>query len=43
MRAITNKTHARVHHSYFYPGEQNRFLRENEQLEKEVGVWSPGF
>lgn len=41
MGAITNKTRAKVHHSYFYTGEQNRFLRENQQLEREVGVWSP--
>lgn len=43
MGAITNKTHATVHHSYFYPGEQDKFLGDNQQLVKAVGIQSPGF
>lgn len=42
MGAITNKTHATVHHCYFYPGEQNKLPGGNQQLEKGVGVQSPG-
>lgn len=43
MGAITNKAHATVHHSYFYPGEQDKFLGDNQQLVKAVGIQSPEF